>query len=140
MMVLTSKLLSSLTDPQIDALVEVMTLAASADGELSDSELAQLKKSLVEVDELWLSQTDIEGRVAAAKERISLASRSARLHMLKSELPKGALRQAALELAMHVVAADGMVRTAERDLILETAETLEVDRDITANLMQSIAG
>lgn len=140
MMVLTSQLLATLTDPQVDALVEVMTLAASADGELSDSELTQLKKSLLSIDELWLSQSDIEGRLAAAKERISLASRAARLHMLKSELPKGALRQAALELAMHVVAADGVVRTAERDLILETAEILEIDRDTAANLMRTIAG
>jgi tellurite resistance protein len=140
MMVLTSQLLASLPDAQIDALIEVMTLAASCDGELSPAELGQLKKSLTEVDELWLSHADVEGRVAAAQQRIAQASRAVRLRMLKSALPKGPVRQAALELALHVVAADGIIRTSERDLILETAEILEIDRDTAADLVRSIAG
>ena len=50
MLVCTSELLSHLNNEQIDSLIELMLLAASADGELSIEEIDQLQKSLLEVD------------------------------------------------------------------------------------------
>jgi len=40
-----------------------------------------------------------------------------------------------LSLAIQVTAADGIIRTSERELIMDTAEALEIDRDEAADLV-----
>ncbi len=140
MLVCTSELLSHLTNEQIDALVELMLLAASADGELSIEEIDQLQKCLLEVDELWLTQIDLEKRISHAQERIHGADRTARLKAVRQTLASLAARQAGLELAIRVTASDGIIRTSERELILETAEALDVDREIAADMVKAILG
>jgi uncharacterized tellurite resistance protein B-like protein len=140
MLVCTSQLLSHLNNEQIDALVELMLLAASADGELSIEEIDQLQKCLLEVDELWLTQIDLEKRISHAQERIHGADRAARLSAVRQTLASLAARQAGLELAIRVTASDGIIRTSERELILETADALDVDREIAADMVKAIVG
>jgi len=140
MLVCTSELLSHLNNEQIDSLVELMLLAASADGELSVEEIDQLQKCLLEVDELWLTHIDLEKRLSAAQARLHGAERSERLKVVKQSLDSLDVRKAGLELAIRVMAADEIIRTSERELILETAETLDVDREIAADMVKAIAG
>ena len=140
MLVCTSELLSHLKNDQIDSLIELMLLAASADGELSIEEIDQLQKSLLEVDELWITQIDLEKRLRQAHDRIVGAERADRLAAVKKSLSAIDARKAGLELAIRVMAADGLIRTSERELILETAEALDVDRDAAADMVKSIAG
>jgi tellurite resistance protein len=45
----------------------------------------------------------------------------------------------ALSLAIQVTAADGIIRTSERELIMDTADALEIDRDEAANLVLKLA-
>jgi tellurite resistance protein len=140
MLVCTPELLARLRNDQVDALIEVMLLAATADGELSIEEVDQLQKCLLEVDELWLTQNDLERRLSKAHERIIDAGRAVRLDAAKRILVDLDARQAALELAIRVMAADGIIRTSEREVILETAEALDVDRESAANMVKAIAG
>ena len=42
-------------------------------------------------------------------------------------------------MAIQVTAADGIIRTSERELIMETADALEVDRDEAADLVRKLA-
>ena len=140
MLVCTSELLSHLNNEQIDSLIELMLLAASADGELSIEEIDQLQKSLLEVDELWITHIDLEKRLSLAHARIAGAERSARLAAVKSSLSAIDTRKAGLELAIRVMAADGIVRTSERELIMETAEALDVDREVAADMVKAIVG
>jgi uncharacterized tellurite resistance protein B-like protein len=140
MLVCTSELLSHLKDDQVDSLIELMLLAATADGELSIEEIDQLQKSLLEVDELWLTHIDLERRLREAHDRIAGKERAARLSAVKASLSSPNARKAGLELAIRVTAADGVIRTSERELILETAEALDVDRDAAADMVKAIAG
>ena len=140
MLACTSELLSHLKNEQIDSLIELMLLAATADGELSIEEIDQLQKSLLEVDELWITHIDLEKRLSEAHNRIVGAERSARLQAVKASLTAVDARKAGLELAIRVMAADGVIRTSERELILETAEVLDVDRDTAADMVKTIAG
>lgn len=140
MLVCTPELLARLGNDQVDALIEVMLLAATADGELSIEEVEQLQKCLLEVDELWLTQNDIERRLSAAHERIIDGGRAVRLDAAKRILSAQDARQAALELAIRVMASDGIVRTSEREVILETAEALDIDRESAANMVKAITG
>jgi uncharacterized tellurite resistance protein B-like protein len=134
-----SAILENLTDPQIDALIELMLLAASADGTLDESEIAQLRRSLLEVDELWLSNIDLEKRLAIAKNHLDGHRREERLAALKVTLPDAAQRTLALELAVKVMLADGVIRITERELLLEAAEALDVDGNIAADLVKSVS-
>ena len=140
MLVCTSEILTHLNNQQIDSLVELMLLAATADGELSIEEIDQLQKCLLEADELWLTSIDLEKRISHAHERIHGAVRADRLAVVKRTLESLAARKAGLELAIRVMAADGIIRTSERELILETAEALEVDREVAADMVKAIAG
>src|SRR5664279_1262234 len=140
MLVCTAELLAQLNNDQIDALVELMLLAASADGELSIEEIDQLQKCLLEVDELWMTHIDLERRLREAHNRISGNERAQRLTTVKSTLSSINFRKAGLELAIRVMASDGIVRTSERELILETAEALDVDREVAADMVKAIAG
>jgi tellurite resistance protein len=139
MIALNSQLLADLTDTQVDAMVEAMLLAASADGELDEAELTQLKESLLSVDDLWLSHIDLDQRIAVAKAHIAGHSRAQRLAALKVLLDKPEQRVAALELAAMVIAADGILRTSERDLMLEAAEALGVDSNVAADIMSRVS-
>ena len=109
--------LQSLGDAKLEALVEVMFLAAFADGEFSDVEREHFVKSVE-------SLTD---------------GREARLASVKARLPDAGSRKVALSLVIQVTAADGIIRTSERELILETAEALEIDRDEAANLVSKLS-
>jgi uncharacterized tellurite resistance protein B-like protein len=140
MLVCTSELLARLSNDQVDALIEVMLLAAAADGELSIEEIDQLKKCLLDVDELWLTHIDLERRLSEAHARLSATDRESRLDRAKSTLTDPDSRKAALELAIRVVAADDIIRTSERELIVDTAEALGIDRSIAADMVKAIAG
>ena len=99
-----AKDLSGFDQEKLEALVEIMVLAASADGEFQAEERERLEHALA-----------------------SLAP---------GRLGSGHLR-APLELANQVMAADGLLRTSERELILEAAEALEIERDTAADMVRA---
>ncbi|MEO6600222.1 MAG: hypothetical protein ABIQ16_10145, partial [Polyangiaceae bacterium] len=58
---------------------------------------------------------------------------------VKGRLPDAGSRRVALSLAIQVTAADGIIRTSEHELILETAEALEIGREEAADLVQKLS-
>ncbi|HXK18738.1 MAG TPA: TerB family tellurite resistance protein, partial [Polyangiaceae bacterium] len=82
-----------------------------------------------------LNKAALEGLLDKAKKDLDASSREARLSAVKERLPEPGARKVALSLAIQVTAADGIIRTSERELILETAEALEIDRDEAADLV-----
>jgi uncharacterized tellurite resistance protein B-like protein len=127
--------LANLDDSQLNALLELMLLAASIDGHLADTELAQLRQCLHDVDANWLAHVDLDDRVNAARKRIESTSRRERLSELKSTLSEPEQRRAALELALRIVTADGVLQMSEHGLLFEVAQALELDSKFTGNLV-----
>jgi tellurite resistance protein len=120
-------------DVRLAALLEVLWLAASADGDVGDEELVQLTQSL---------QSLTEKRISASEALDLLRSfarepqpRLVRLGRLRETLASPGLRLAALDLAARVAAADGIVRTSEREVLAEVAEGLGLDRDQAADVI-----
>jgi uncharacterized tellurite resistance protein B-like protein len=130
----TSDILAGLTDREIDAMVELMLLAAFADGSLDQAESAVIKRSLLGVEALWLSHTDLEERMAKAKDRIKEEGREVRLSRLRTLLAWPEQRLVALQLAIRIVEADGVVQGSERELLLQAAEALGVRDDVASRL------
>lgn len=128
-----------LPPPKLEALIETMFLAASSDGEFSEEEQTHFKKSLESLTSSRLSSDELDALLTRAKTELDAQGREARLDAVKARLPEPGVRKVALALAIQVTAADGIIRTSERELILETAEALEVDRDEAADLVKKLA-
>jgi uncharacterized tellurite resistance protein B-like protein len=131
--------LQSLGDAKLEALVEVMFLAASADGDFSDVEREHFVKSVESLTDGRFAQAKLEALVSDATAALEREGREARLASVKARLPDAGSRKVALSLAIQVTAADGIIRTSERELILETAEALEIDRDEAASLVSKLS-
>jgi uncharacterized tellurite resistance protein B-like protein len=129
-----------LPEPKLEALIEMMFLAASADGEFSDVEREHFAKSVESLTEGRIGGDALEQMLRRAKQALDESDRHARLESVKQRLPEPQARKVALGLAIQVTAVDGIVRTSERELILDTAETLEIDRDEAADLVKALAG
>ena len=56
--------------------------------------------------------------------------------MLRAKLPTPSTRRLAFELAIQVAAVDGSLRSAERELLMEAAEALGIERALAASLIR----
>lgn len=128
-----------LGEREVAALVETMFLAAEADGDVDSAELAELASSIARVTNGAVSEEKARTLVEEAKAALVASDRATRLLQVKAALTPPQRRHALL-LAIQVTAADGRIRTAERELILETAEALEIDGDTAADLVNIVAG
>jgi tellurite resistance protein len=128
-----------LPGPKLEALVEIMFLAASADGEFSEVEHQHFVASIESLTDGRLKGPALEGLLDRAKSDLDTNGREARLKAVKERLPDAGARKVALSLAIQVTAADGIIRTSERELILETAEALEIDSAEAADLVLKLS-
>ena len=130
-----ASVVSGLSNAKLEALVEMMFLAASADGDFSDVERQHFLQSVESLTDGRLAKPALEALLERAKKDLETSGREARLSAVKERLPDAGARKVALSLAIQVTAADGIIRTSERELIMETAEALEIDRDEAADLV-----
>ncbi len=128
-----------LAPPKLEALIEIMFLAASADGEFSEVEQEHFNESIKSLTNGRIHGAELEALVTRLKTSLEREGRDARLAAVKDRLPDAGARKVALSLAVEVTAADGIIRTSERELILETAEALDIDRDEAADLVSKLA-
>ncbi len=136
---MSSNDLQALGEAKLEALVEVMFLAAQADGEFSVVERAHFLKSVESLTTGRIPTPRLAELVKEAAAALESEGREARLASVKARLPDAASRKVALLLAIQVTAADGIIRTSERELILEAAEALEIDRDEAADMVSKAA-
>jgi uncharacterized tellurite resistance protein B-like protein len=134
-----ANMVQGLSNAKLEALVEMMFLAASADGDFSDVEREHFLKSVESLTSGRLAKQQLEGLLKQAKLELEASGREARLTAVKERLPDASARRVALSLAIQVTAADGIIRTSERELIMETADALQIDRDDAADLVLKLA-
>ena len=134
-----ASVVQGLSSAKLDALVEMMFLAASADGDFSDVERQHFLQSVESLTDGRLAKAALEGLLDRAKQDLQASGREARLSAVKERLPDAGARRVALSLAIQVTAADGIIRTSERELIMETADALEIDRDQAADLVMKLS-
>jgi len=132
-------LVQGLPSAKLDALVEMMFLAASADGDFSEIERQKFLHTIESLTDGRLRGAPLEAILSRAKQDLEISGRASRLNAVKERLPDRAARKVALSLAIEVSAADGFIRTSERELIFETAEALEIDRDQAADLVAELS-
>ncbi len=131
---------AGLVGAELEAFIEIMFLSASSDGEFSEVERRHFVSSLQSLTDGRWTQAALEQLLARASEELARSGRAARLTAVRDRLPQPGARRAALSLAIQVAASDGIVRTSERELILEAAEILGVPRDEAADLVKKLGG
>jgi uncharacterized tellurite resistance protein B-like protein len=134
-----ASVVQGLSSAKLEALVEMMFLAASADGDFSDVERQHFLQSVESLTDGRLSKPALEGLLDRAKKDLEASGREARLSAVKERLPDAGARKVALSLAIQVTAADGIIRTSERELIMATADALEIDRNQAADLVTKLS-
>ncbi len=136
-------LLGELDATALEALVETMVLAAHADDVEIGAGATLLAVSIRTLatgsaHEQALSGEALTALLSRAEEDFRRDGRGARIAAVKERLLSDDGRKAALGLAISVTAADGIVRTSEREVIFDLAEGLGVDRDVAADLVAAI--
>ena len=127
--------ISSFDEPKLEALIETMYYAATADGDFSEPERAEFIENVATLTDRRLDGKTLDALVKVIAARTSSETRAARLAAVKQVLDSERLRFIALELTIRIVAADGIVRTSERELLMEVAEAFDIDRDQAADLV-----
>ena len=127
-------------EPKLEALIETMFLAAFADGDFGEEERKQLIGSVQSLTDRTMSTKTTDALLTRIHAALEASGRAARLASVKERLETHGERKAALALSIRVVATEGTVSTSERELILDLADALEIDRDEAADLLRDICG
>jgi uncharacterized tellurite resistance protein B-like protein len=125
-------------DDKVEALIEMMFLAATADGDLGAEERAHFVKAAEDLTSRLVTGKALEAVLERAQARLDAEGRDARLSAVKLRLPDDTTRRLALSLAIQITAADGVIRTSERELIFDTARALDIDGDAAADLVRDL--
>lgn len=131
--------LRDVEEPRLHALVEIMFLAATADGEFSGDERRHFQQSVESLTDRKVKGETLDKLLATIEQSHAGEGREARIAHVKDALPTPELRRVGLSMAIRVMIADGIVRTSERELILDLADGLEVDRNEAADLVAQLA-
>ncbi|WP_437806088.1 tellurite resistance TerB family protein [Sorangium sp. So ce1078] len=131
--------LQTLDEPNLEALVELMFLAAFADGEFSQEEKVHFSRSVESLTDRRIPQSTMDELIRGVVEQLQKEGRAARLASLKERLATPQARKVAFSLAAQVVVADGIVRTSERELLLDVAAALELDQTEAADVVRRLA-
>ncbi len=135
---------ANVDEATLGALVETMALAADADGSFGSAEQLAIANQLRDLFvgtpvEALVANDSVSGMLTMAAEALKRDGRVVRLASVKNSLGDTAFRKGALVLAIRVVAMDGVIRTSERELLLDLAEALELDPDEAADLVREFS-
>lgn len=135
---ITPPSVKELDEPKLEAIIEAMFLAAFADGEFSEEERKHFRTSIESLTDRRISGATVEALMTRMRSDLEASGQAARLAAVKEQLTTPGARKAALALTIQVVAADGIIRTSERELVFALADALEIDRDIAADLVTQL--
>jgi tellurite resistance protein len=127
-----------LDDDRLEALVEVLVIAAYADGEMSDEERTHFTQSVSGLTGGRIAGTRLEVLVGTLAAELVREGRPTRLARVRQRLSDANTRKTALTLAVKLMAVDGLLRTTERELILELAHSFGVSVDEAASLVREL--
>jgi uncharacterized tellurite resistance protein B-like protein len=127
--------LREVDDARLAALVELMFLAANADGEFSGDERKHFRESVESLTDRKVSGETLDRLMETMEKNHAGEGRAARIAHVKEALATAELRRIGLSMAIRVMCVDGIVRTSERELIMDLADGLEISRDTAADLV-----
>lgn len=129
--------LHAFEEPRLHALVELLYLAAMADGELGKEELSFFRRRVQAMTDERLDEPEIEKLILRVDEHLHSAGRESLLASLGDRIGPPPLRYSALRMAVDMMMADKVMAPAERELVYQLAAALDLDRSMAEALLQS---
>jgi uncharacterized tellurite resistance protein B-like protein len=127
--------LASLEINKIEALLEMMFLAAYADGEVSAAERAAFKAQILVGTEGQLQVAMVEMIMRQVEEALVHDGREERFAAIRQRIPEERMRRAALEIAGRILRADGELHVDEVAFLGRAAEALGLDPSVAHEIL-----
>ena len=130
----------TLDEPKLEALIEIMYLAAYADGSFAPEERAHFARSVQSLTDRKVTPEMLEQimrRLDAARKATGTA---ALIVGARATLGSPSACRVGLSLAIGVIMADGKVTDAERAMLYEIGTALGVERSVTESLLGEAQG
>lgn len=135
-----TEITGNLEGPQLEALVELLYLAASADGEFSADERKLFVHKVFKLTGDKLGSEALESTVSRVEADVEREGRGQRISSVRDRLETDGARHAALLMAIDMTMADEVLRTSEREVIADIAEGLGIERDVAADYIARMSG
>jgi tellurite resistance protein len=119
--------LQAFEEPRLHALVELLYLAAMADGELSREELSLFRRRVQSMTDERLGEAEVERLMLRVDGELMAAGRDRVLASVGKLLGEPSLQRTALSVALDMMMADKVLKPAEREFYFELAEVLGMD-------------
>ena len=128
--------LGTLELPRLEALIELLYLAAYADGQIKPEERAKLREKVVEGVEGRLSVTTLDAMLESIEETLAQDGREARFQSIRRRLGDPRLRQEALVMAAQILHADRELDPREAAWMARAAGALELPVEEAMTLLK----
>lgn len=132
------ELSEELGSPKVEALVEAMFLAATADGDFAPEEGVQFSATIGALTDRKLDPDSVYRLVGLLSQKLKNEGRQARLSAIAQRLPEGKPRETAVILAAAITMSDGEVKAVENDFVADLAEALGVEQGRAVELVQQV--
>ena len=130
----------TLDEPKLEALIEIMYLAAYADGSFAPEERAHFSRSVQSLTDRKVTPEMLEQVVQRLDAARKATGTAALIVGARATLGSASACRVALSLAIGVIMADGKVTDSERSMLYEIGTALGVERSVTENLLGEAQG
>lgn len=128
-----SEITGTLDGPKFEALVELLYLAASADGDFSEDDRKLFVHKVFKLTGDRMSNEALEDVVKRVEVDVERDGRMTRVASVRERLDSDGARHGALLMAIDITMADDVLRTSEREALAEIAEGLGIEPDVAAD-------
>ncbi len=132
--------LASLEIPRLEAVVELMFLAAYADGVVSGVEREELSAQVAAGTGSVLEPATVKGMLTYIEAALAQEGREARFESIRRRLGEPKMRLAALATAVKILKADQVVDPRELAWLVRAAAALGVEIEDALALLRSSSG
>lgn len=122
--------LADLELPKLEAVLELMFLAAYADGSVTPPEREVFRDHLKTGTRGMVSNEAIDAMIEHVGSALLEEGRERRLESIRRRLPDMRMRLSALDIAVRVMRADDVVHPTESGFLLRAAAALEIPSEV----------
>ncbi len=126
----------TLDEPKIEALIEIMYLAAYADGDFAEEEKQHFTRSVQSLTDRKVTREMLDRIVSRLDIARKAMGTAALIAGARATLGSPGACRVALSLAIGVINADGKVTDSERAMVHEIGAALGIERSVTAHLLE----
>lgn len=128
--------LQTLELPRLEAVIELMFLAAYADGSVLPSERQALREHVINSTKGHLGPETVEAMLQGIEAALAQEGREARFESIRRRLGDTRVRAAALVTAARILHADNVVAPSEVAWLVRAAEALQIPVEEAIELLR----